>query len=62
MLTDSERKYYDQLNKDYMTDESDSPDSQLNTVHKHPWRSQRKLMSTCKKFNTLFYNRIKSVD
>lgn len=43
-MTDNEKKYYANLNKEFMTDESDSSDSEHITVHKHPWRSQSKLI------------------
>ena len=41
VLTENERKHFDKLNKNYMTDESDCSDSTDITVHEHPWRSQR---------------------
>lgn len=45
VLTESEKKYFAKLNKEYMTDESDSSDSEHITVHKHSWRSQSKLVA-----------------
>lgn len=35
MVTEKEKQYFDQLNKDYMSDESDSADSKEIIVHKH---------------------------
>ena len=35
-------KYYNQLSKEYMSDESDSSDMESILVHKHPWRSESK--------------------
>ena len=42
VLTENERQYYNQLSKEYMSDESDSSDTQSIVVHKHPWRSESK--------------------
>lgn len=42
VLTDNEKQYYSMLSKDYMSDESDSSDTESIVVHKHPWRSQSK--------------------
>ena len=42
MVTEKE---YDQLSKDYMSEESDdSSDSETIVVHKHPWRSESMCM------------------
>ena len=45
VLTENERQYYNQLSKEYMSDESDSSDTESIVVHKHPWRSESKLIS-----------------
>ena len=42
VLTENERQYYNQLSKEYMSDESDSSDTENIVVHKHPWRSESK--------------------
>ena len=41
-MTESEKQYFSQLSKEYMSDESDSSDTEVITVHKPPWRSQSK--------------------
>ena len=38
-MTSKEQQYFDVINKDYMSDESDSPDCDHIIIHKHPWRS-----------------------
>lgn len=40
VITKNEKKYWEQLTKEYMTDESDASDAEMITVHRHPWRSQ----------------------
>lgn len=42
MVTESEKKFISLINKDFMTDESDSESSSVIVVHKHSWRSQSK--------------------
>ena len=42
VLTENERQYYNQLSKEYMSDESDLSDTESIVVHKHPWRSESK--------------------
>lgn len=42
MVTDNERQFYNMISKEYMSEESDSSDSESIVVHKHQWRSESK--------------------
>lgn len=42
-MTEKEKQYFDLLSKEYMSDESDSSDSESIVIHKLPWRSQSEL-------------------
>ena len=43
MLTESEKKHFAALDKDCMTEESDSETTNTIVLHKHLWRSESEL-------------------
>ena len=44
MLTESEKKHFAALDKDCMTEESDSETTDTIILHKHLWRSESELL------------------
>ena len=44
MLTDPEKKHFPALDKDCMTEESDSETTDTIILHKHLWRSESELL------------------
>ena len=48
VVTEREKKYWEQLSVACMTEESDDPDNPAQlVVHKLPWRSQSKYSGVC---------------